>query len=191
MIFVCVWLISLNRKISRSSMLLQMALFHFFQWLSNIPLYICTTSSWEMWVLDHKESWAPKNWCFWIVVLEKTLESPLDSKEIKLVNSKGNQPWIFIGKTDTEAEVPILWPPDAKTELLEKTLMLWKINGRRKGEKQRMGWFGGIPDSMDMNLSKLQELSVDRDTCSPSWKKEGNGKKKKKKENSKLWLIKW
>ena len=67
-----------------------------------------------MWELDHKEGWAPKNWRFWIVVLEKTLESPLDRKEIKPANPKGNQPWIFIGSVDAEAETPILWPPDVK-----------------------------------------------------------------------------
>ena len=75
-----------------------------------------------MWELDHKESWAPKNWCFWTVVLEKTLESPLDCKEIKQVNPKGNQSWIFIGRTDAEAETPILWPPDAKNWLIWETL---------------------------------------------------------------------
>ena len=67
-----------------------------------------------MWELDHKEGWSPKNWYFWTVVLEKTLESPLDCKEIKPVNPKGNQSWIFIGRTDAEAEIPILWPPDVK-----------------------------------------------------------------------------
>ena len=70
-----------------------------------------------MWELDHKKDWALKNWCFWIVVLEKTLESSLDSKKIKPVNPKGNQPWIFIGRTDAEAEIPILWPSDAKSWL--------------------------------------------------------------------------
>ena len=75
----------------------------------------------QMWELDHEEGWALKNWCFRIGVLEeKTLESPLDSKEIKLVNPKGNQPWIFIGRTDAEVEAPILWPPDAKNWLLRK-----------------------------------------------------------------------
>ena len=69
-----------------------------------------------MWELDHKEGWVPKSWCFWIVVLEKTLESPLDSKEIKPVNPKGNQPWIIIGSTDAEAV--LLWPPDAKSQLI-------------------------------------------------------------------------
>ena len=73
-----------------------------------------------MWELDHKENWAPKNWCYWTVVLEKTLESPLDCKEIQPVHPKGNQPWIFTGRTDTEAEAPILWPPDAKSQLIGK-----------------------------------------------------------------------
>ena len=73
-----------------------------------------------MWELDSKESWALKNWCFWTVVLEKTLESPLDCKEIKAVNPKGNQSWIFIGKTEAEAEAPVLWPPDVKNWLIEK-----------------------------------------------------------------------
>ena len=74
----------------------------------------------RMWELDHKEGCAAKNWCFWTVVLEKTLESPLDSKELKPVNPKGNQPWIFIGRTDAEAEAPILCPPDAKSWLIGK-----------------------------------------------------------------------
>ena len=73
-----------------------------------------------MWELDYKESWAPKNWCFWTVVLEKTLESPLDCKEIQPVHPKGNRSWIFIGRTDAEAETPILWPPDAKNWLIWK-----------------------------------------------------------------------
>ena len=78
----------------------------------------------QMWELNYKEGWAPKNWCFWTVVLEKTLESPLDSK-IKPVNRKGNQSWIFIGRTDAEAEAPILWPPDAKSRLIGKDPRKW------------------------------------------------------------------
>ena len=73
-----------------------------------------------MWKLDHKEGWVPKNWCFWTVVLEKTLESPLNCKEIKPINPKGNQSWIFIGRADTVAEAPILWPSDAKSRLIRK-----------------------------------------------------------------------
>ena len=93
-----------------------------------------------MWKLDHKEGWAPKNWCSWTVALEKTLESPLDCKEIKPVNQKGNQPWIFIGRTDTEVEAPILWSPDVKSWLIEKTLMLGKIEDKRRRGQQRMRW---------------------------------------------------
>ena len=102
-----------------------------------------------MWELDHRESWAMKNGCFWTVVLEKTLENPLDRKEIKLVNPKGNQPSIFIGRTD--AEVPILWPPVVKSQLIKKDLMLWKTEGRRSRGWQGMRWVDGITDSMDMS----------------------------------------
>ena len=91
-----------------------------------------------MWELDIKESWAPKNWCFWTVVLEKTLESPLDCKEIQPVNPKGNQPWIFIGRTDAEAETPAHLIQ--RTDSLEKILMLGKIEGRRRSRWQSMRW---------------------------------------------------
>ena len=95
-----------------------------------------------MWELDHKEGWAPKNWCFWTVVLEKTLESPLDCKEIQPVHPKGNQSWIFIGRNDVEAETPILKGHlMRKTDSFEKTLTLGKIEGRRRRGRQRMrGW---------------------------------------------------
>ena len=93
-----------------------------------------------MWDLDHKESWAWKNWCFWTVVLEKTLESPLDSKEIQPVNRKWNQSWIFIGRTDAEAEAPILWSPDAENWLIVKDLDAGK-DGRKEKEDD-WGWDG-------------------------------------------------
>ena len=92
--------------------------------------------------LNHKEGWAPKNWCFWIVVLEKTLESP---SKIKPVNPKGNQSWIFIGRTDAEIEAPIFWTPYAKSLLIERTLLLGKIEGRRRGW-QMIRWLDGIGD---------------------------------------------
>ena len=93
-----------------------------------------------MWELDYKESWAPKNWCFWTVVLEKTLESVLDCKEVQPVNPKGNQAWIFIGRADTEAETPILWPPDANKELTHwKRPWTWE-RLKAGGEGDNRGW---------------------------------------------------
>ena len=94
-----------------------------------------------MWELDYKESWASKNWCFWTVMLEKTLESPLDCKEIQSVHPKGNQSWIFIGKTDVEAEAPILRPPDAKNWLIWKRPWCWE-RLKARGEGDDRGWDG-------------------------------------------------
>ena len=116
-----------------------------------------------MWELDHKEDLAPKNWWFQIVVLEKTLESPLDCKEIKPVNPKGNQPWIFTGRTDAEAEAPILWPPDAKSWLIRRDPDAGKIEGRRRSGQQRMRWLDGIADSMNLRLRKFWETVEDRE----------------------------
>ena len=110
--------------------------------------------------MDHKESWVPKNWCFWIAVLEKTLVSPFDCKKIKPVNSKGKQLWIFTGRADAEAKAPIFWPPDVKCQLTGKYSDVGKIEGKMRSEWQRMRWL--VSPSQWMSLSKLWEIVEDR-----------------------------
>ena len=109
-----------------------------------------------MWELDYKEGWALKNWCFRTMVLKKTLESPLDSKEIKPVNPKGNQPWIFIGRTDAKA-LKFCWLMQ-RADSLEKTLLLGKIESKRRKRWQRMRWLVSITNSIDVNVRELQEI---------------------------------
>ena len=116
-----------------------------------------------MWESDRKEGWVLKHWCFWTVVLEKTLESPLDSKEIQPVNPKGNQSWLFVGRTDAEAEAPIVSPPDVKRWFIRKDPDAgkdWRQNWRGW---QRLRWLDSITDSMDISLSKLQEMVKERE----------------------------
>ena len=115
-----------------------------------------------MWELDYKESWVPKNWSFWTVVLEKTFESPLDFKDMKPVNPKGNQSWLFTGKTDAEADTPILWPPNMKSWLIRKDPDAGKYWSRRRRGWQRT-MFEWHHHSMDMTLSKLWEMVKDRE----------------------------
>ena len=102
-----------------------------------------------MWELDYKENWVQKNWCFLIVVLEKTLEGPLDCKEIQPVHPKGDKSWVFTGRTDAEAETPILWPPHAKSWFIGRDPDAGRDWGRRRRGQQRMRWLDGITDSMD------------------------------------------
>ena len=130
--------------------------------------YGFSSSQVRTWELGQKEGWVPKNWCFQTVVLEKTLESPLDSKEIKPTNPKGNQPWIFIGRSDAEAEASILLPPDLKSEII---VILGKIEGKWRRAQQRIRCLDSITDSMDMNLNKLQERRKDRE----AWHKAVHG----------------
>ena len=116
-----------------------------------------------MWELDHKEGWVLENLCFQTVLLEKTLEGPLDCKEIKPVNPKENQPWIFIGRIDAKAEVQILWPPDVKSWLIGKDPDAGKDWRQEKKGTQRLRWLDGITISVDMNLGKLWGIVNDRE----------------------------
>ena len=124
----------------------------------------------RMWELDHKEGWVPKNWCFQLVALEKTLESPPDSREIKAVNPKGNQPWMFTERTDAEPEAPILWSPDAKSQLFGKDLDAgkdWGQGEKRAKENEMVGWHHWINEYEFEQTAGASEGQGSLACCSP------------------------
>ena len=138
-----------------------------------------------MWELDHEEGLVPKNWCFWTVVLEKTLESPLDCKEIKVVSPKWNWPWIFIGRTDAEAEAPILWPPDANIQLIGEDLDSGKDQGqeeKRTREDEMVGWHHWLSGYEFEPILRDGEWQGSLASCSPWGCKESDTTERPKRQ---------
>ena len=148
-----------------------------------MSIYGFSSSHVLKWELDHKQRWVPDNWCFWTAVLEKTLESPLDCKEIQPVHSEGDQSWQYsleglMLKLKLQYFGHLMW----RTDLLTKTMTLGKIEGRRRRGQQRMRWLDGLTDSVDMSLSKLQEIVKDRE----DWQAIVHGVTK-----NQIWLSDW
>ena len=150
-------------------------------WLAKVLIVKALVFPVVLWELDHKEGWAPENWCFEIWSWRRFL-NPLDCKEIKPIVPKGNQFWIFIGRTDVEAEAPVFDHLMQTADSLEKTLKLGKIEGKRRRGWQRTRWMDRITNSLDMNLSKLKEIVKDRE----AWRTEVHGVTK-----SQTWLSDW
>ena len=139
--------------------------------------YGFSSSHVQMWELDHKESWAPKNWCFWTVVLEKTLESPLDFKEIKPVDGKGNQSWIFIRRTDAKVEAPILWPPDVKNWFIGKDPDAgkdWRQEEKGMTEDEMVGWHHWLNEHEFEQAQGVGDGQGSLACCSPWGRKESD-----------------